>query len=223
MLKRGTSVILLSIYVDDGIAATNDPKLYKEFLSALSKDFELSYQGPISWYLGTNIKQDPANKRIELSQAQYVKDILELFGMTGANLVSTPLELNTHLTRDDCPAPGQINKQFRREYQRIVGSLMYLASFTRPDLAHAVNQCSRFMANPGPSHMEAARRILRYLAGTAHLGLTYEAQPASRANLLWGFADADHAGDPDTRRSVTGYVTILNGAAISWGSNRQQV
>eukprot|EP00961_Rhodomonas_salina_P226837 3066961-Rhodomonas_salina.1 len=105
--------------------------------------------------------------------------------MTGANQVSTPLEPNTHLTRDDCPAPGQVNKQFRCEYQRIVWSLMYLAaaSFTRPDLAHAVNQCSRFMANPGPSHMEAARRILRYLAGTSHSGLTYEAQPASRANL----------------------------------------
>eukprot|EP00961_Rhodomonas_salina_P266884 3606196-Rhodomonas_salina.1 len=69
MLKRGTSVILLSIYVDDGIAVTNDPKMYKEFLSELSKDFELSDQGPISWYLGTNIKQDPANRRIELSQA----------------------------------------------------------------------------------------------------------------------------------------------------------
>eukprot|EP00961_Rhodomonas_salina_P120819 1625993-Rhodomonas_salina.1 len=79
------------------------------------------------------------------------------------------------------------------------------------------------MANPGPLHMEAALWILRYLAGTAHLGLTYEAQPSSRANLLWGFADADHAGDPDTRQSVTRYVTMLNGAAISWGSNRQQV
>eukprot|EP00961_Rhodomonas_salina_P197043 2659453-Rhodomonas_salina.1 len=71
--------------------------------------------------------------------------------------------------------------------------------------------------------MAAARRILRYLAGTAHYGLTYEAQPKSRENLLWGFADADHAGDPDTRKSVTGYVTMLCGAAISWASNRQAV
>eukprot|EP00961_Rhodomonas_salina_P085350 1146259-Rhodomonas_salina.1 len=66
--------------------------------------------------------------------------------------------------------------------------------------------------------MAAARRILRYLAGTADLGLTYVAQPESRANLLWGFADADHAGDPDSRRSVTGYVTMMCGAAISWAS-----
>eukprot|EP00961_Rhodomonas_salina_P293077 3933434-Rhodomonas_salina.2 len=67
---------------------------------------------------------------------------------------------------------------------------MYLATFTRPDLAFAVNQCSS-------------------------LGIMYVAQPKSRKNLLWGFADADHAGDPDTRRSVTGYVTMMCGAAIS--------
>eukprot|EP00961_Rhodomonas_salina_P245019 3311073-Rhodomonas_salina.1 len=59
-----------------------------------------------------------------------------------------------------------------------------MATFTRPDLAFAVNQCPRFMLNPGPLHMAAARRILRYLAGAAHLGLTYEAQPKSRENLL---------------------------------------
>eukprot|EP00961_Rhodomonas_salina_P281831 3808587-Rhodomonas_salina.1 len=62
--------------------------------------------------------------------------------------------------------------------------------------------------------MAAARRILRYLTGTTHLRLTYEAQPKSRENLLLGFADADHAGDPDTLCSVTGYVTMMCGAAI---------
>eukprot|EP00961_Rhodomonas_salina_P181165 2445138-Rhodomonas_salina.1 len=62
--------------------------------------------------------------------------------MTGATPVSTPMEANTHLTSADSPAPEQINKAFRREYQRIIGSLMYIATFTRPDLAFAVNQCS---------------------------------------------------------------------------------
>eukprot|EP00961_Rhodomonas_salina_P247871 3349598-Rhodomonas_salina.1 len=64
--------------------------------------------------------------------------------------------------------------------------------------------------------MIAARQILKYLAGTTEKGLTYEAQPTSRANLLWRFADADHTGDPDTQRSVTGYVLMIAGAAVSW-------
>ena len=142
--------------------------------------------------------------------------------MTGVNPVTTPMEPNTHLTREDCPPPDKQNKAFKREYQRIIGALMYLL-FTRPDLAHSVNQCSRFMSNPGVVHMNAAKRILRYLAGTMEMGITYTAQPKSRENVLWGFADADHAGDPDSRRSVTGYVLMMCGGAISWSSTRQAV
>eukprot|EP00961_Rhodomonas_salina_P008343 113523-Rhodomonas_salina.1 len=117
--------------------------------------------------------------------------------MTGATPVSTPMEANTHLSASDSQPAHKLDRKFRREYQRIVGLLMYLATFARQDLAFAVNQCSRFMLNPGPSHMIAARRILCYLAGTASLGITYVAQLKSQENLLWGFADADHAGDPD--------------------------
>eukprot|EP00961_Rhodomonas_salina_P200197 2700632-Rhodomonas_salina.1 len=65
------------------------------------------------------------------------------------------------------------------------------------------------MSNPRPAHMVAAQSILRYIAGTRDLGITYKRQPDSQANLLWGFAVADHAGDPDTRHSVTGYVLMI--------------
>eukprot|EP00961_Rhodomonas_salina_P238511 3223678-Rhodomonas_salina.1 len=159
-----------------------------------------------------NIKQDVANKCTKLTQAQYTRDVLESFRMTGATPVSMPMEPNTHLTVADCPQPYKRNKEFIREYQGIIGVLMYLANLMRPDLAHSVNQCSKFMLNSGPSHMIATSRILKYLA-----------QPESRANLLWGLADTDHAGDPDTCRSVVGYVLMLSGAAISWSSTRQAV
>jgi hypothetical protein len=104
----------------------------------------------------------------------------------------------------------------------MVGSLMYLVSWTRPDIAFAVSQCARHMSNPGPSHVIAAKRILRYLKGTQDLGLTYRRGTAA-PNQLYGYADADHAGDPEGRRSVTGYIVMLNGAAVSWQSNRQNV
>eukprot|EP00961_Rhodomonas_salina_P041551 559223-Rhodomonas_salina.1 len=93
----------------------------------------------------------------------------------------------------------------------MVGGLMYAAVLTRPDIAFSVNQCARFMSNPGPEH------------GSKHLKLTYRRQPAASANVLTCYADSDHAGDPDTRHSVTGYVVMLNGAAVSWQSTRQQV
>eukprot|EP00961_Rhodomonas_salina_P291552 3932102-Rhodomonas_salina.1 len=82
LYREGTSVILLSIYVDDGIAACNNRELYQQFLKDLGKDFELSNQGPVNWYLSVSVKQDLANRHTTLSQEQYVKDVLERFGMT---------------------------------------------------------------------------------------------------------------------------------------------
>eukprot|EP00961_Rhodomonas_salina_P112553 1514338-Rhodomonas_salina.1 len=80
------------------------------------------------------------------------------------------------------------------------------------------------MSNPGLSHMIAAKRILHYLSGTKHLKLTYhQSDNPLVGNRLTCCADSDHAGDPDTRRSVTGFVVLLNGRAISWQSVRQQV
>eukprot|EP00961_Rhodomonas_salina_P032743 441428-Rhodomonas_salina.2 len=101
---------------------------------------------------------------------------------------------------------------------------MYAATFTRPDIAYSMNQCALFMANPGPEHITAAKMILRYyLAGTNDLKLTYTLSQGGGSNHLECYADADHAGDPDTRRSVTGYVLMLNGRAVSWQLVRQQV
>jgi hypothetical protein len=114
----------------------------------------------------------------------------------------------------------------------LVGALMYLTCFTRGDCSFAVNQCARFMSNPGPTHIAAARRILRYLAGTRSLGLTYRksaVDPAmesvgkqSKPNQLTASADADHAGGKD-RRSVSGWTVMLNGAMVTWSSKRQPI
>eukprot|EP00961_Rhodomonas_salina_P020749 279086-Rhodomonas_salina.1 len=79
------------------------------------------------------------------------------------------------------------------------------------------------MANPSPKHVLAAKLILKYLAGTKSLKLTYTRSDGPDANRLKCYADADHAGDPETRKSTTGYVLLLNGGAVSWASVRQQV
>jgi len=131
------------------------------------------------------------------------------------------MQAHLRLSKTDCPPESERDKKVVEYYNQLVGSLQYLSVFTRPDISQAVNQCSRFLANPGPTHIEAAKHILRYLAGSADYALTYTQQTPEMANILWGAADSDHAGDPDTRRSTTGYVMMLNGAAISWQSTRQ--
>ena len=89
----------------------------------------------------------------------------------------------------------------------------YLVAWTWPELAFAVSQCARFMSNPGPSHVAAAKRILRYAKGCKTSGITYT-KDSKVANQLYAYVDADHAGDPEGRRSVTGYVVMLNGGAV---------
>eukprot|EP00961_Rhodomonas_salina_P114716 1543233-Rhodomonas_salina.1 len=88
---------------------------------------------------------------------------------------------------------------------------------TRPDLAFAFAELSKFVANPGAVHLKAERRTLAYLAGTADKGITYS-RPAleKHVNRLYGWVDSDYAADPDTCRSVTGYVVSLNKGPVSW-------
>ena len=103
-------------------------------------------------------------------------------------------------------------------YAQLVGSLLYLSVCTRPDIAQAVGALARYMSKPSLAHWQAAKGVLRYLAGTANYGITFGAGGPG----LEAYCDADYAGDIDTRRSTTAYVFILNGGAISWSSRLQQ-
>lgn len=221
-LIRGQEQILLSLFVDDGLCATNSEALYQTFLSDLQQKFDLRDQGDLSFYLGVAVDHNLRTGVTTLSQEQFVQTLLERFNMVGCKPVSTPAEPNSHLIKGDQPQTP--DKTVVRDYQRLIGRLMYLSCFTRPDISHAVNQCSKFMSNPCPSHVIAAKRILHYLTGTKHLKLTYKrSDNPLTGNRLSAYADLDHACDPDTRRSVTGFVVLLNGGAVSWQSVRQQV
>jgi len=141
------------------------------FLADLCKRFDLSDQGELKWYLGVAINHNTASGVTTLSQELFVNTLLKWFDLEGVNPKLTPAEPNTHLFRLDQPLIP--DKAIVCQYQQMVGSLMYLACFTRQDIAYAVNQCTKFMSNPGPTHMQAAKRILVYLAGTSDLKLTY--------------------------------------------------
>jgi len=114
--------------------------------------------------------------------------------------------VGARLTKDGKPLMGALIKTD----QELVGSLLYLATGTRPVISFAVGQLTRHKSAPRMEHLAAAKTVLRYLKGTASLGLTY-----GSAAAMVGYSDADYAGDLDTRRSTTGYVFTFNGAAVS--------
>nr|GEY89592.1 uncharacterized mitochondrial protein AtMg00810-like [Tanacetum cinerariifolium] len=103
-------------------------------------------------------------------------------------------------------------------YRGMIGTLLYLTA-SRPDLQFAICMCARYQARPIEKHVHAVKRIFRYLRGTVHWGLWY---PKDSSMALTAFADADHVGCQDTRRSTSGSVQFLGERLISWSSKRQK-
>jgi hypothetical protein len=102
-------------------------------------------------------------------------------------------------------------------YQSAVGSLIYLVTGTRPDIAVAVGEVSKYLENPGRQHWAAVKRILRYLRGTIEMSLLVKPESSE----VIGYCDADWAGDIDSRRSTTGYIFKFGGSPVCWKSKRQ--
>lgn len=101
-------------------------------------------------------------------------------------------------------------------YQSVIGSLMWAAICTRPDVSHVVGQLSKFNSCYTLAHWAAAKHLLCYIWGSLDVGITYTRTPSP---TLLGYADADYANDRDSRRSVTGYLFCYGGSAISWRSH----
>ena len=215
------STLIVSLYVDDGACCTNDNALYEKFIKDLQGKYELSDVGDLDWHLGIKVTQDLEAGTVTLDQTSYIDSVVTRFNMEGSKDKYTPMAPHAHLTSDDCPATP--NKREVKTYQQLLGCLMYIACATRPDISFAVNSCAQYMQNPGESHFKAAKHILRYLKTTRECKLTYRKQPKEMANVLYGFVDADHAGSAEDRKSVGGYVLLLNGAAISWSSKKIKV
>ncbi len=160
---------------------------------------------------------------MSLSQRQYILDLLERFGLTDCNAVTTPLDPSVCLSSAHSPTtPEDIMAMRSVPYLQAVGSLMYLAVATHPDIAYSVGVLARFSKNPGPLHWKAVKHLFRYLKGTIDYKLTYSGLYPS-SELFTTYTDADHAGNPDNGRSTSGYLVKMGNGAVSWSSRLQGI
>ena len=165
--------------------------------------------GTLSYFLGLEVIS--SSDGYYLSQTKYASDLLSKADITDNKIVSTPLEYNVKLT----PLDGEPIYNATR-YCQLVGSLIYL-TVTRPDILHAVGMVSKFMDAPRSVHYVAVLRILRYVKETLYHGLHY----SSRYSLkLHAYSDADWAGDPTDRCSITGFYFLLGISLVSWHSKK---
>ncbi|GKD83712.1 hypothetical protein Tco_1350551 [Tanacetum coccineum] len=138
---------------------------------------------------------------------------------------SVQMSLGGHfkLSLKDCPARDcDVERMSKVPYANAVGSLMYLMVCTRPVIAYAVSVVSRYLANPGKNHWEAVEWILKYLRGTANVGLVYGTDRGNHVDVT-GFVDSYYAKDPDKGRSITGYAFLVHGCVVSWKATLQHV
>ena len=176
--------------------------------------------GAANQILGTKICKDRKNKKLTLSQVDYILKVLQRFSMENAKAVSTPLPGHLKLTNAMCPkTQEEEDKMSMLPYALVVGILMYSMVCTKPDIAHAVGVISRYMSHPGIAHWNAVKWILRYLRVTSNKCLHFG---GSTTNLQ-GYVDSDLVGDIDTTQSTIGYVFTIGGAAVSQVSRLQKV
>ncbi|GKA00874.1 retrovirus-related pol polyprotein from transposon TNT 1-94 [Tanacetum coccineum] len=161
--------------------------------------------------LGVEVISTPS--RLFLSQHRHIADLLSRFNMAGAKEVLTPLSSTETLLLNDGSHIVDSSS-----YRSIVGSLQYLA-ITRPDVSFAVNKLSQFMHAPTQLHLQALKRVLRYLKGTIHHGLFLNRKSAI---TLTAFSDSNWGGIKDNGRSTTAYILYLGSNIISWRSARQK-
>ena len=210
------TVTVVAVYVDDLVLIAKTTNELQKVKDSLSSRFKMKDMGKIHYCLGISIEQDEERKCLTMHQKQYIENMLEKYRLTDANTVSTPADLSVKLKKDD----GFSKDVDSTLYQSMIGSLLYAANSTRPDIAQAVGVVSRYTSRPSQAHLTALKRILRYLKRTASLAIKY--QKSDDGDLI-GYSDADWAGDADDRHSTSGNLFLLAGGPISWQSKKQGV
>ena len=241
--RIGDVISLLALYVDDMVLACTCTITLQSDIKEFNDEYKMKNIGEPQVIVGLNVTRDKEAGTIKLSQQKYVHELVEKFGIKDKKVATTAADYGLPLTKEQCPTTDKEKSEMMKyPYREVVGSLMYLSVGTRPDISFAVSELSKFLANPGLAHWNAAVRVLRYLKGCPDLGVTFTRSAGNKPILraysdvnykgpsrrqqqsqlkLDAYSDADWGGDRDTRRSHTGGVLFLAGGAIAWISKKQ--
>lgn len=209
-LHRGAECIYMLVYVDDIVITGNTKSGITRVLQLLADRFSVKDPEDLNYFLG--IEAHRTDKGLHLSQRKYILDLLHKYDMTNAKPVTTPMASSPKLHLHSGTSLSDPT-----QYRKLIGSLQYL-QFTRLDIAFAVNKLSQFMHKPTEDHWQAAKRILRYLAGTPTHGIFFT---ANNKLVLHAYSDADWAGDSDDYISTNSFIVYLGHNPISWTSKKQ--
>lgn len=212
-------MVLAILYVDDIIMTGNDDQVLSEKKNELFRKFRMKDLGEPTEYLGITITRDRENRTLSLNQSKFIVKLLKRFGYENAHPQRSPIATNQVLNRERRNREGENrddNAVNPTRYREAVGSLLYLANATRPDISYAVNILSRHQLNPTEKEWKMVERVLRYLIKTKDLQMIYR----RKLEGLDAYSDASMA---DCKGSITtcGFLVRLYGDIIAWKTKKQ--
>lgn len=222
-------ITMVSVYVDDFLLASKGRKSVDWIKKRLDGEYNIKDLGEVKTIIGWQVTRDMKAGTLKIDQSAFIRDSIEEEGLSGCNSTNIPMKAGSFI---DMQEEDDYEETDLKAYQRLVGKLMYLSCGTRPDIAFVVGQLSKRNADPRVGHLKVAKRVVRYLKGTMHLGLMYGGTLQSDGQTLApvapppyglvGYANSNYAGDPEDRKSVMGNCFYVNGAVVSWCSKKQR-
>ena len=207
---KGNDILIVPLYVDDLIVTGNNRNLVDKFKKEMMQEFEMTDLGLMTYFLSMEVQQN--QHEIFICQKKYAKEILKKFQMDDYKTMSTSMNPKEKLCKKD--GTHQVDEA---HFRSVIGCLMYLIA-TKLDIQFPVSVLSRFMHCATEIHLNAARRILRYIKGTVDFGVKFE---SCQSFKLCGFSDSDWGGDVDDMRSTSGYCFSFGLGVFTWCSKKQ--
>ncbi|CAN0030647.1 unnamed protein product, partial [Sphacelaria rigidula] len=218
--EQNDKYVMLTLFVDDILLIGPSIKLLQDVQDTLKNKYAISDLGPVSLILGMKVSRDTERGTLKLSKHKYAISLLHKFNMDSCNPLHTPGVNNSILPDTE----GQLlDQQSMKQYQAMVGSLIFLSQCTKFDIAFSVTQVARYMSRPTTQQLAAVKRIFRYLKGTPDLPIVYR---SSGNNLdLRGFCDSSYgnSGIEGKMISTSGTMFFLSGGSVHFSSSLQRI
>lgn len=207
----------IAVYVDDLLMCAVDESRIEAIKGEIKGKFACKDLGEVKFLLGIAVERSQG--QIRLNQKAYITSLAEKHSVEVnrskvPRKYKTPLPANVKLPK----AAVSPTMELRSEYRELIGSLLHIARSTRPDISLAVGLLARHLDSPSFDHLKYAKRVVGYLLSTKDHVLVF---CKSRSHEVVASSDADWAGDINDRKSTSGYVVEVFGAAVSWRSRKQ--
>ncbi|CAI5521508.1 unnamed protein product [Closterium sp. Naga37s-1] len=228
MLGEGEQRSFMVVYVDDILIFSPSSDLVKEVMLKLQDKFKCKALGDVSFYLGLHIERDVEKRCMRVHQRKYLEALAANFGQSEGH-VATPFPSGFKCVKG--PEEESVGEEERRRFHSLVGSLMYAAVNTRPDVAFATGKLARVVQCPNEEQVAAGMRVAKYLGQTPTVGLQYSAAAQRRQKgadgvepgrlFLTAYSDASYASEPEDMTSVGGFICCVGGGPTAWESKKQ--